>query len=142
MTDTRGIRSKRTSGQKNHAAIKRGSHAGRVPASTGSSVSQCLRQGCWSFCLGVLSSPLYPFMTLVAPKFYFLKKKRVCAQSEHLDPYKGPPSFALRSFPDKPTPAHKGLLGAGTSFSRLGPGNVLAACSLLRAGTATWAGAL
>lgn len=34
MTETRGIRSKRPTGQKSHTAIKRGSHAGRVPAST------------------------------------------------------------------------------------------------------------
>lgn len=81
---------KRTTGQKSHAASKRGSHAARVPASTASSVSQCLSQGCWSFfCFGVVGSHLYPFMTLVVPKFYFLKNMYV--QSEHLNPYKGPP---------------------------------------------------
>lgn len=38
VTETRDIRRKRTTGQKSHALIKRGSHADRVLASTASSV--------------------------------------------------------------------------------------------------------
>lgn len=81
-------------------------------------------------------------MTLAVPKFYFLKKKKCMCTVRTPESLQRALSFALRSFPDKPTPAHRGLLGAGTNLFQLSPGGGLAACSLLRAGIATWAGAL
>lgn len=99
--------------------------------------------GLLEFCFGVLGSHLYPFMTLVVPKFYFLNpppKARMC--TVRIPEPLQRPLLRLKSFPDKPTPAHRGLRGARTSLSQLGLRDLSAACSLLRAGTATWAGAL